>query len=162
MCILVLFLSLIRMLLMLCHQIGWKHFIILKKFLSIPSLLRIVLFTVDHTGFLSRSLHSFPYIFLENPEIVLPNGDLPALTSQLSPHSLELNTAISSLLLHSFTLDPKWPKERNYFCVDIFYSPLPHPPGGKILIKHTVWTRTITPLLEFSGKYHWKDCIPGF
>lgn len=130
-CILVLFLSLIRMLLMLCHQIRWKHFIILKKFIFIPSILRIMLNTVDHTRFLSRSLNYFPYIFLGNPEIVLTDRDLPALTSQLSQHSLELNTMISFLFLPSFLhIGPEWPKERNYFVLTFSILPSPTPRGG--------------------------------
>lgn len=112
--IFVLFQPLIRMLLMLCHQIGWKYFISLKKFLSISSLLRSVLFTGDYTRFFSRGLRSFPYVSLENPEMVLSNWDLPALTSQLSHCGLELSSVIASLCLHSLTLDPGWPKERRH------------------------------------------------
>ena len=50
--------------------------------ISIASLLRGVPFTADYTRLLSRGLHCFLYVFLENSEIVLTAWDLPVLISQ--------------------------------------------------------------------------------
>lgn len=117
--VLVLFLSLMSMFLMLCHLIWWIHFICLKQFLSIPGLLRSVLLPADYTSFLSRGVNSFPYIFLENPEIVLTDWHLPALTSQLSQHGLEFRNVFSLLLL--LTWDPG--REGATFCWHFLHSP---------------------------------------
>lgn len=99
----------------------------MKQFLSIPSLLRSVLLPADYTSFLSRGVNSFPYIFLENPEIVLTDWHLPALMSQLSQHGLEFSNVFSLLLL--LTWDPGWPKGRSYFLLTFPILPSLSPPG---------------------------------